>query len=130
MKIAGAVRVIKGQKVLPNGSTLVEHGITDGSTINIITETDEELKKFKVKLGPKEIMVTDRNSLRVRELKQQLIDCGIVGFSLSEFTLIISADDNKGINDDTSLRDESLPLHLCGVSNNTTLRIIGGRHHG
>ena len=53
MKITGAVRVMKGHEVLPDGSTLDEHGIIDGSTVNIIIEPEKEIS-IKMKLGPKE----------------------------------------------------------------------------
>ena len=65
------------------------------------------------------------NSVRVRELKQQFIDGGSVGFSLEDLTLIVSADDNDDITDDISLEDDTLPLYLCGVSDNITLKIMG-----
>ena len=125
MSITGAVRVIKGQEVLPDGSTLEEHGITDGSTVNIIIEPDKEIS-LKLKLGPKQFTQKVKSSVRVRDLKQHLIDGGTVGFSINEFQLIISADDNDGITEDVLLQDESLPLHLCGVGDNMTLRIIAG----
>ena len=38
-----AVRVIKGQRVLTDGSTLEEQGITDGSTLNIVIEPEKEM---------------------------------------------------------------------------------------
>ena len=124
MKIAGAVRVIKGQEVLQDGSTLEEHGITDGSTVNIVIEPDKEIN-LKLKLGPKEFTQKIKNSMSVRELKKQLIDGDIVGFMLDEFQLIISAAENEGVTDNVPLVDETLPLHLCGVSDNTALKIMG-----
>ena len=63
--------------------------------------------------------------MRVRELKQQMIDGGIVGFALNQFSLILPADDNHGLSADTILEDESLPLHLFKVGDNTTIKIIG-----
>ena len=125
MNITGVVRVIKGQQFLPDGSTLEEQGITDGSTVNIVIEPDKEIN-LTMKMGPKEVTLSVSSSLRVRDLKQQLIDGGTVGFPLAEFRLIICADGNVGIAEDISLLKESLPLHLCGVEDNTTLRIIGG----
>ena len=65
------------------------------------------------------------NSVHLCELKQQLIDGINVGFSLEDLTLIVSADDNSGVNKDIPLDDESLPLHMCGVSDNITLKIMG-----
>ena len=53
MKIAGAVRVIKEQEVLPDGSTLDQYGIIDGATVNIVIEPDKEIN-LNIKLGPKE----------------------------------------------------------------------------
>ena len=117
MKISRAVQVIKGQDVLPDGSTLDEHGIIDGSTVNIVIEPEKEFS-LTFKLDPKEFTYSVKSSLLVRELKQQLIDGGSVGFE--NIYLIPS-----GITDDFPLEDESLPLHLCGVSDNTTIRIIG-----
>ena len=125
MKITGAVRVIKGQKVLPDDSTLDEHGIIDGATVNIVIEPDKEIN-LKIKLGPKELSHKILNSVRVRDLKQQLIDGDVVGFKPNVFTLNIFADDNDGIATDVLLEDESLPLHLYGVVDNTTVRIISG----
>ena len=124
MKITGAVRVIKGQEVLPDGSTLDKHGITDGSAVNIVIEPDKEIS-LQIKLGPKVFSRKVLNSVRVRELKQQLIDGGNVGFSLEDLTLIVSADDNDDITDDIHLDDDSLPLYLCWVSDNMILKIMG-----
>ena len=124
LKITGAVRVIKGHEVLPDGSTLEQHGIIDGSTVNIVIEPDKEIR-LQIKLGPKVFSHKVLNSVRVRELKQQLIDGGTVGFLLEDLTLIVSADDNDDINDDIPLDDDSLPLHLYGLSDNITLKIMG-----
>ena len=65
--------------------------------------------------------------MHVRELKQQLIDGDVVGFKPNVFTLNIFADDNDGVAANFPLLDESLPLHLYGVSDNTMITIIGGR---
>ena len=119
MKISGAVRVIKGQNVLPDGSSLEEHGIIDGSTVNIVIEPDKELN-IKMKLGPKEFTHKVKSSVRVRELKQQLIDGGNVGFK--NFSLVL-----REITDGFALEDDSLPLHLCGVGDDTMIWIIGER---
>ena len=139
LKITGAVRVIKGQEVLPDGSTLDEQGIIDGSTVNIVIEPDKEIT-IQIMLGPQKnkysltglrinlgLKFTQKvlNSVRVRELKQQLIDGGSVGFMMSEFTLMIPADDNDGVTADVLLEDELLPLHLYGVGDNTKIKIIG-----
>ena len=61
-----------------------------------------------------------KSSVRVHDLKQQLIDDGSVGFSINEFQLILSAVDNHG---NICLVDESLPLHLYAVGDNTIFGI-------
>ena len=126
MKITGAIRVIKGQEVLPDGSTLDEHGFIDGS--NIVIEPEKEIS-IKMKHGPQEYTqeFTRKvmNSMRLRELKQQLIDGGTVGFSFKDFTLVLTSVDKDGATDNVLLQDESLPLHLCGVSDNMRITIIG-----
>ena len=125
MSITGAVRVIKGQEVLPDGNTLEEHGITDGSTVNIIIEPEKEIK-LNMEHGPFEGPFKVSSSVSVRDLKQRLIDGNIVGFSFNEFRLMISAGNNPdGVATDVPLVDESLPLHLCGMSDITTIKIIG-----
>ena len=63
-----------------------------------------------------------KSSVLVRELKQQLIDGGSVGFE--NIYLIPS-----GLTGDFPLEDDSLPLHLCSMVDDTTIRIIGGRVH-
>ena len=60
-------------------------------------------------------------------LKQSLIDGGTVGLALDEFQLLISDNGNDKIPSYMPPHDELLlPLHLCGVGDNTRLRIIGG----
>ena len=125
MDIIAAVRVIKGQKVLPDGSTLQQHGITDGSTVNIVIEPEKEIN-LHMSLGSWLFTYKVNNSVRMCDLKQSLIDGGTVGLALDEFQLLISGDGNDEIPDDIPLHDELLPLHLCGVGDNTRLRIIGG----
>ena len=120
LKITGAVRVIKGQEVLPDGSTLDEHGIIDGSTVNIVIEPDKEID-LQIKLGPKVFSRKVMSSVRVRELKQKLIDDGNVGFSINEFQLLRFSTWYKT----DPLEDESLPLHLYAVDDNTSIKIVG-----
>ena len=126
MRTRGAVRVIKGQEVLSDGSTLEEHGIIDGSTVNIVIAPDIETN-LTIKHGPKEVTCSVSWSVRVRDLKQQLIDGGIVSFMLNEFELIISSNDNDGTTDNVPMQDESLPLYLYGVSDKNTIRVISGK---
>ena len=68
-------------------ATLEEHGIIDGSTVNIVIEPEKEIRLTIMKLGPLGFTYKVMNSVRVRELKQQLIDGGSVGFSINDFQL-------------------------------------------
>ena len=78
-----------------------------------------------MKLGPKEFTCNVHNSMLVGDLKQQLIDGGKVGFSMNESQFIVTADDNHGVATDIPLLEESLPLHMYWVGDNTTIRIVG-----
>ena len=76
MNNTGAVRVIKGQEVLPDGSTLEQSGITDGSTVSIVIEPDKQIN-LQMTLGPKIFTFEVNNSVTVWNLKKQLIDDGL-----------------------------------------------------
>ena len=125
MNIKAAVRVKKGQRVLPDGSTLEEQGITDGSTVNIVIEPEKEIN-LHMSLGSWQFTYIANNSVCMCDLKQSLIDGGTVGLALDDFQLFISGDGNDEIPHDIPLHQELLPIHLCGVDDNTRLRIIGG----
>ena len=100
--------------------------MNSNSTINIVIEPEKEIS-IKVKLGPLTFTERVKNSVLVHHLKRQLIDGDIVGFKFKDFSLLASCVDNDGIPADIPLQDESLPLHLCRVGDNTTMRVIGGR---
>ena len=118
--------MIQRQKVLQDGSTLEGHGITDGSTVNIVIEPDKEIN-LQIKLGSKEITYKANNSVCICSLKKQLINDGTVGLPLDIFSLMISTDQKEGITKDVLLLDESLPLHLCGIDDKTAINVIVGR---
>ena len=126
MKINEAVRVIKEKEALPDGSTLEEHGIRDGSTVSIVIEPEKKLN-LTMKLGPKTWKKTVSNSERVCDLKTQLVEGRQVIYAVNEIELIVTADDNDGIEADILLGDDSLPLHMCAVSNNMVIKVIGGK---
>ena len=125
MNITAPVRVIKGQNVLPDGSTLEEQEITDGSTVNIVIEPEKEIH-LNISMGSWQFTYKVNNSVRMCDLKQQLIDGGTIGLALDEFQLLITGDSNDEVHYDIPPHEELLPLHLCGVGDNTRLRIIGG----
>ena len=72
-KITGAVRILKGQEILPDDSTLVQHNISDGDTVNIVIEPDKKITVEVVcNLGPFKLRIS--NSCLVKGLKKRLID--------------------------------------------------------
>ena len=129
MKITEPVRVLKGQQVLPDGSILEDNQITDGSTINIVIEPAKDIALSTV-MGPLITTHKVNNSMLLCDLKQLLVDNGVVAWALDEFQLLISSNDDDENDDDRIYYDihpcdELLPLHLCGMVNKTTLKIFG-----
>ena len=59
-------------------------------------------------------------------LKKQLIDAGIVGFSLTEMQLVLSADDNYRAAANVWLKDDSLPLCRYGIGPDSMITALGG----
>ena len=117
-----SVPVIQVQKAQPN-DTLEENGLIDGSTIKVNIETAEAVN-LTVKLGPKAVTCALASTWLVCHLKDHLKNIGTIGLALDAYRLVISADDNAGISHNISMLDESLPLHLYGVKDKMTLRII------
>ena len=81
--------MIKGQEVLLDGGTLEEHGITDGSTVNIIIEPEKEIH-VTVVFGPRRFSYRVTSSMSVRQLKQRLIDDEQVALVRSDFDLTLN----------------------------------------
>ena len=74
------IKVLKGQKILQDGSILEEQGITDASTVNILMDL-EQCISINVKCGPKIYRKEITNSVTVRELKIDLVKSNRVAFS-------------------------------------------------
>ena len=127
MKVSRVIEVIKGQEVLPDGSTLDEHGIIDGSTVNIDIKP-YTMVNLRVKLGPAEFSIGVHNSMRVDQFKEHLVYVGCVRFQVKDFCLLVPRVYNHriGFSADVVLQDESLPLYLWGIKDKT-IEIIGGR---
>ena len=127
MKVPRVVEVIKGQEVLPDGGTLDEHGIIDGSTVNINIKP-YTMVNLRMKLGPAEFSIGVHNTMRVGQFKGHLVYVGCVKFKVKDFSLLVPRVYNHriGFSTDVVLQDESLPLYLCGI-NDKTIEIIGGR---
>ena len=114
-KITGAVRLLKGQDVLPDGSTLDEHGIIDGSTVNIVIEPDKEIN-LKIRFGPESFSRKLKRSRSVRYLKQRMINAEQVALVQEDFDLVQISDAKKKI-----VLEASLPLHYYGLTDGVVL---------
>ena len=86
-KITGAVRILKGQEILPDDSSLVHHKISDGNTINIIIEPDVTIT-VQVKYNSKIFGHATSCSSSVHQLKQLLYDQEQVIFPVTELELL------------------------------------------
>ena len=119
------MRILKGQEILPDDSTLAEHGITDDDTVNIVIEPE---KKITIKV-PKVSLLLSRslshyefqiaNTISVQEVKNMLITQDDMVISDIEFDLVIINVKNRVFLDDTSL-----PLHYYGIDEDSTLKIV------
>ena len=114
-KITGAVGLLKGQEVLPDGNTLEEHGIIDGSTFNIIIEPDKEIN-LKIRFGPESFSRKLKRSRSVRYLKQRMINAEQVALVQEDFDLVQISDAKKKI-----VLEASLPLHYYGLTDGVVL---------
>ena len=122
------VKVLKGLKVLQDGSTLQEHGITDGSTISILKEL-EQCISINVICGPKIYRKEITNSVTVRELKFDLVTSNQVTFPFNQFKLVKELwTDDEVEGDDVlmavELDDEDVPLHHLGIYSEANLTVV------
>ena len=118
-KITGGVRILKGQEVLPDDSTLAQHNISDGDTVNIIIEPAKQITVEVVcKWGTFKHAIT--SSILVKDLKQKLIDSGQVAFLPNEY-------DFKGKISDScvkTLKDDAFPIQHYGIQNDCQLVVV------
>ena len=70
-KITGAVRVLKGSQILPDGDTLEENNISDGDTVSVLIEPERNIE-VEVQCGPKIYRHEVSNCMTVKELKMFL----------------------------------------------------------
>ena len=116
------MRLFREKYTIPDDSTLDDLNISDDDTINILIEPDQCVN-IDVKCGPKTYQLETSLSIQIKELKQLLIKNNQVALLYEFFHLaMISSDD--GVDRKTTLTDESLPLHLYGVQNGSTLKVI------
>ena len=124
-EIMEPVRVLKGHQVLSDDSTLKEHGITDGSTINILIDPEECISVF-VQCGPKVITKEISNTMTVTDLKTDLVKSHQVAWQLHQFELgkVVARDDGVGDGVIIALDDDDVPLHYYGIHTETNLTVV------
>ena len=122
-KITGAVRILKEQEILPDDSTLVQHNISDGNTVNVLIEPEHDIS-IEVQCGPKVYKHNVSNCMTVKELKMLFIESNQVTFLYKEFnfeTYVTS----KGIKQKQFLDDETLPLHFFSLDKYVKVKVVG-----
>ena len=67
-KIRGAMKILKGQEILPDDSTLVQHSISDGDTMSVLIELEHNIE-VEVQCGPKVYKHEVSNCMTLKELK-------------------------------------------------------------
>ena len=125
-EINGPIRVLKGQNVLQDGSTLEENAITDGSTVNILIEPDQCIN-INVKCGPKVYRKEICNSMTVGELKINLMLSNQAALQLHQFKLAKIMPKDGGVssgNNVAQLDDDYVPLHHFGIQTDTKLAVM------
>ena len=111
--------MLRGQDILSDDSTLHEHGITDGDTLNIIIGPKKQVT-IDVTCGPRTFQHKVNNTMTVKELKGLLIERKQVAFLYSDFDIAYNA--GKG-REKVVLADESLPLHHFGIEKESHLHV-------
>ena len=117
------MRILKGQEILPDDSTLVHQKISDGDTVNIVFEPEKEIRiAIKRKINALQDYATFKyvlkNSTPVQEIKKRLVLENDMVIPVNEFTLVLKRD-GKSI----PLDDSSLPLHYYGLNDGSELFI-------
>ena len=119
-KIKGAVRIVKGRSILPDDSTLVEHKISDGNTVNIVIEPDKEIT-IDVTSGPRTFKHTINNTMTVKELKEMLIARNEVATLYRKFHLARHCSNSK---ETVPIVDESMHLHYYGIDHGSNVDVV------
>ena len=112
------MRILKGQEILPDDSTLAQHNISDGDTVNIVIEPDKliaidiacQAEIFRHKMS---------SSVSVKDLKEKLIEFKQVVFWCYEFNLV--AETSQGV---VNPLEDSLPLHFYGFHDGSKLWVV------
>ena len=115
-KITAAVRLLKGQEILHDDSTLEQHAIKDDSTVSVIIEPEKEID-LRIEFGPETFYYKSKVSMSVRSLKQTMIDFQQVALVQRDFDLV-----HTSLTKETVL-DASLPLHQYALTDGVVLQV-------
>ena len=116
------MRILKGQEILPDDSTLVQHNISDGDTVNILIEPEQEIE-VEVQCGAKIYKHKINHCMTVKQLKMMLITTKKVAFLHPQFDLVIKAS-NGEIEQDEVLDDEAMPLHYFTLGTSVKMATV------
>ena len=102
------MRILKGQEILPDDSTLVQHNISDDDIVNVLIEPEKDIE-IELQCGPKTYKHIVSHTTTVKGLKTLLIERKETAFFYAHFNLVMQKTNND-IKQDEVL-DDSLPLH-------------------
>ena len=120
-KIRGAVRILKGQEIQQDKSTLIQHNISDGDTINVVIESEKKFH-FNVVFGPEKLSYNAEGSNLINDLKKTLINKNVVVFLLEDFDLQYDTFASDSMKKQVKL-DLSLPFHYYDFPENEVFSI-------
>ena len=113
------MRILKRQEILPDYSTLIQHNISDGVTVNIVIEPSKQITVDVIcKWGIFKHEIT--SSFIVRDLKQKLIDSEQVGFSSDGFVFEVKLPEGGT----KILDDDALPLQHYGIQDDCKVTVV------
>ena len=113
------MRILKGQEILPDDSTLVQLDISDGSTVNVLIEPERNIE-VEIQCGPMIYKHEVSNCMTVKELKALLMERKEVAFFYKHFYFIMQI--TKGdTREERVLENDSMPLHF--YASNISLKL-------
>ena len=122
-KVTGAVRILKGQEILPDDNSVAQYNISDGDTLNIIIEP---VKEITITIKPGNSALSDvsnykyvvKNSISAQEVKKSLATEKDMVIPENEFDLVHDGDEQL-----VPLDDSILPLHFYGLKDGSEILI-------
>ena len=117
------MRTLKGDEIVPDDSTLVQHNISDGDTVNVLIEPEHNIE-VEVQCGPIVYKHEVIYCMTHKEFKIFLIENNEVTFLEKDIGLIMQAT-NKNVEQELELNDDSMPLHYCTEGLIIKLKVIG-----